>query len=876
MTVPNVDRSSLLRRVTSSRARIVVLTAPAGYGKSHFTRTLAASVSRAGTTDCSDMHDAASAVRALLQGLGPFEGRFEERVARHLVALPTDDSAKARWIDLLDEALARSDGAILTCLENAELLLERPHAIDVVDRTVRFSRRTIVICSRVPLPLAALLRTPPNERYDITVDDLRFTDEEIALLFAGTRTAPATVSRVVAVSGGWPMAVLTFLRAAAEHRLEKALLAADSGAFENLVRYTLDEALGPLTPAARDVLGAMALVGRISQDEISQMASDAPGVVAEIESSPFVARLGAELQVHPLAAAALLKLGARPRELVCRAAARAADPVRAAELYIRADEVERAADILDGALAPFLLGAPRTDVARIIASIDEAVLARHPATHVALLTARGYSVPLARSLAESRAAWRALPQGAPLELRVGVGIMVLNWTILCNRIDEATSVLETLDHDLRELPEDSPPRVVLESWKIFLALRQGRALQWTEVSARLLPFFSSTPSIHAQFCFCLEGPVAFLQGDRRRARDRFEAGVRMGTQDHPDAVQITATINAAFHAWLAGESALFDRYLALLDEASAPNVVNGLRYFLACAAGDDTAAPTGYELPYTIVYAELIAAARATTRLEAAGRCRAAIEASAANGEPWLAAMAHAAHGLAEPDRRRESFRKARAFAAAVEYDAFRASIEALTKKSVPPDWAGLAPLIEVPQKSVFFQPEARYISADGNAVQLTPRETEVLLALTLHPNGRDGATLAATIWPDLPTDAGIKSVKVYVNRLRAKLGDAVPLVSSRNGYALGRTVDLSLFMLEHAIGKSPAPELPEVLERVIHAPGYRLPQWLLTNEWLGPFVRRYDDALRAVRHGRARDAERRGDVAEAERYDVMLADAIT
>ena len=873
MAVPSVDRSPLLRRVASSNARIVVLSAPAGYGKSHFRRMLAATRSPVGTADVTDMLDMASAVRALLRGLGPFESRFEQRVARHLVALPTDGSADARWADLLVEALLRPDGAVMTCIENAELLLERPAAAAVVSRTIGTLHRSLVICTRSPLTLNALLRTPPNERYDITVDDLRFTDDEVTALFDPCGTSMALISRVIAVADGWPIAVLTFLRAAREDRLEVALRAADSGAFDDLIEYTLHEALGSLTPPARGVLGAAALVGRISRDEIGDMTCDAaPGILSEIEHCPFVERVGTGFEVHPLAAAAVLKLGEGPRELVCLAAARAADPVRAAELYIRAGEVERAADILDGALAPYMLGPPRSDVARIVASIDEAVLVRHPATHAALLTARGYSVPLARSLSESRAAWRALPEDAPLELRLGIGMMVLNWTVLTNRVAEAEAIFGALRGAVAELPYDAPPRVVLDGWKYFLALRQGRSLAWADVSARLLPFFSSVDSIHAQFCFCLDGPMAFLQGNRRRARDRFEAGVQFGTQDHPDAVQITATINAAFFAWLAGEEELFQRYLAMLDAASAPNVANGARYFLACARGDDTSAPTGCELPYAVVYAELIAAARARDRTEISARCIAAVEATAADGQPWLAALAWAALGLVEPGRRRESFKKALHIAADVEYDAFRASIATLAKRSVPPEWAGLGRLSETPPVPVFFQPEAGHVTVDGVSVRMSPRETEVLLALALHPSGRDGATLAATIWPDLPSSAGAKNVKVYVNRLRRKLGDGLPLVSSQSGYAPRRAVDLSLFALEHAGRNALASALPETLERVVQTPGYRLPQWLLTSEWLAPYARRYEEALRAVRHRRARDTEKRGDLDEARRYDTMLA----
>ncbi|HSK51012.1 MAG TPA: winged helix-turn-helix domain-containing protein [Solirubrobacterales bacterium] len=89
------------------------------------------------------------------------------------------------------------------------------------------------------------------------------------------------------------------------------------------------------------------------------------------------------------------------------------------------------------------------------------------------------------------------------------------------------------------------------------------------------------------------------------------------------------------------------------------------------------------------------------------------------------------------------------------------------------------------PMAALEIRPEEHAALVDGRPLSLTVRELRLLEALASHPQRiMTRSELYAEVWGRQPR-ADDRSVDVYVSRLRAKLGRALPrtrLIHTHNG----------------------------------------------------------------------------------------------
>ena len=83
------------------------------------------------------------------------------------------------------------------------------------------------------------------------------------------------------------------------------------------------------------------------------------------------------------------------------------------------------------------------------------------------------------------------------------------------------------------------------------------------------------------------------------------------------------------------------------------------------------------------------------------------------------------------------------------------------------------------------IKPEQHAALVDGRPLSLTVRELQLLVTLSAHPQRiMTREELFAQVWGGKPRSDD-RSVDVYVSRLRAKLGEALPgrrLIHTHNG----------------------------------------------------------------------------------------------
>ncbi|MGA7355058.1 MAG: hypothetical protein WBW76_06455 [Candidatus Cybelea sp.] len=868
---PVVDRAELEHRIVNSGASVIELVAPAGFGKTYVARRVAERLGARIAADCRDMETLPSATRALLRALGPFKPAFESRLTQYLVALDPGETSAELWLDVLDEVLAQERNGRICWIENAEMLHEFRWGAVVVDRLIRKGLH-VLVCAREALALPGLSRVPPNERYVVGIDDLRFSDAESEALFP-LGVDRRSIARALDEAQGWPIAVLTYVRAAREGRLQTSWVGANKtyGA-RHLDEYILNEALSGLSAKAKIVLAAVAQLRDCSEQDVDTLSQGANDITTELQASPFVSWSSGQVEVHALASKGL---AAKRQEATCLlrdAAARTAQPLRAAQLYMAAGDAEDAASLLDTVLAPYFLGESKREVVDLVSSLGEDVLTRHAPTWCATITLRAYAMSQHELLSESRSAWTALDAQAPMILRIGVGLTLINSLLFLNHTDEAATIFDDLQRRI-DASGVTGIEITLMGYRAFAQMRSGRCVDVDAVMRAIEPLLRDVPESHASALTSFVSAEAFMRGDRDASRRALSRALEIARGVASPLYLVIGLCNAAFHAWLAGETALFESCMEELIQASGPHVIGGTHHFIGCATSARPAATVaGFEIHYLRAYGYIVAAGRESSAGGKRTAARLALDAAEEDGQPWLRAFCQAIlaciDGAPEPEVQR-----ALELGAIVEYQPLRDGIVMLARGVVPDRWPGLKSLIGDsldPVLRLSFATNEAIV--DGEAIALSRREMELALALALHDGPRDRQTLAAMMWPDAPEADGASAATVYIARLRRRLKNPELIESTRSGYRLKCRVDLDLDRLERIATSGDENPADAEVERVVRSKHSRLAQWMLLSEWLAPYARRYATALEVVRRRRAEVAASAGDELSAALYRRLIA----
>ena len=345
---------------TLTSARVGVVVAPAGYGKTTALAGVQATTSppldRAPhcwlTLDADDADPQvlaaglALAAESLPGGHGPAALLDAGAVPRLVVA---------RVGDLLDMA-----GAQLV-LDEAHHL-GTPQGAELLDRLLGGpgGGGRVVLLSRTPLVLPGLTRLEAaGEVVRLSVAELAFTLDEVAALSTaqGLQLTPSEVRAAHSITEGWPIAVRFLVQAAAQGRVRLSSLDDLDGGeaqLSTLFSYLAQEVLGPLDPALRTLLTQGSVFEELTTDLLESVLDERQAGVlldALAGSGTFLTRAGETYRAHPLLRAHL-RAQLSPGEIT-RLAARGAAffeatgrPRRALAAHLQAGHDGRAAELL--------------------------------------------------------------------------------------------------------------------------------------------------------------------------------------------------------------------------------------------------------------------------------------------------------------------------------------------------------------------------------------------------------------------------------------------------------------------------------------------------------------------------------------------------
>jgi LuxR family maltose regulon positive regulatory protein len=293
-----IERPRLTRLLDETTARVIMLVAPAGYGKTTLARQWLAKRPRVWFEASTASADVAGLVRKLGQALLPFGGPHDEEILEMLRSVH-DASVLEAVASLQAERIDPWPEDAWLAIDDYESVAASESSSTYIELLLRASTINLLLTSRV-MPTWA---TPRKRLYGDYViverEELTMTDAEAREVLSGreSRGVPA----LIAAAAGWP-AVLGLASLTTAQELGGVLP-------QTLYDYFADELYQRASPALKSALPQLSLLRTVTHELVASGfgASDATKVLEEGEELGFLTPRGSEFAFQPLLRAFLLR-----------------------------------------------------------------------------------------------------------------------------------------------------------------------------------------------------------------------------------------------------------------------------------------------------------------------------------------------------------------------------------------------------------------------------------------------------------------------------------------------------------------------------------------------------------------------------------------
>ncbi|MGA3039091.1 MAG: winged helix-turn-helix domain-containing protein [Vulcanimicrobiaceae bacterium] len=659
----------------------------------------------------------------------------------------------------------------------------------------------VTLCTRAAFSLRSGRFAAPNETLTLGAEDLRFDRIEIAHAL-GKPAEDQLVARVESLTGGWPMAVFLIARLLEQGKLFVLDQAARADDLDTLYDYLAEQIFESLDVEKRDLLTAIALLPEPTLADVKRFTGEENRKVNVrnlTEMAPFVTtEQSGACNVHPLMLAMLReRFSDRKPKLLQRiadAALAEGDVVRAAQVFFAAGDQHAAARALD--FGGLYISATMPAVAEIMSAIDADVLVQFPAMWSSATIARALLIEPTQWMREGEFVWRSLTGLEHIAVRAGVAMSLANSYANDGRFADALALCDEFEASLTD-EERSLGHAAAELFRGGVSLYAGQAIDGPTYWATVAPLMND-PVTKAFAGYDFVARLHRLNGNRTDERAELERALNLALGTKLPLVIVIIAMDAAFGAWLSREDALFERYMAVLEEHSFASVSNGCRIFIDAVRGKIDDLVTGTEKIKTRAYAYVIAASNAPDLARAKALALQAVAAGDHSAQPFAQVLARVCLATLDPERRSSILEEARAIAAQVASERFRADLDRVIagqpKRTM---WAHLIERLNSRKggpHGVFLTlnlVEAKVVDVHGDTVALTNREFELLAFLSLGKRAYTTEEIVDAVWAD-SAKSGFESLKVMISRIRQKSRIHSIVQSSPGGYvATGIRTDL-------------------------------------------------------------------------------------
>jgi hypothetical protein len=537
-------------RLRAAAPRFVVISAPAGFGKTRLVDAFTADRPPLATMvyDCRatpDLLDLTNSVRfALLE-------RVRGRAARQIA------SSMAEAEELLFEVWRSASGPRTIVFDHAEALLDDRDGHALLERLLAIPQRTrsVVVSSRRAVSLPAASFALPHETIAVGADDLRLDVPEIRVLLEPAG-AGGHADAVAGLTGGWPAAVL-FLRTCAQDGSLTAVLDDPAGAAAARLHEYIDrEVIGGSDTAERAVAFVCAALPSAAETDLDSFLGAelaARGVRSLAGEGLLQRRDNGDCVLQALVAATLCarhaeEVGAMTARIAASFARTA--PLRAAPLLATVGDV-RGAEIAYGharAEAPD----DQLDFESSLraARVDRQALLDNLALFNAATQADYYGVDIEDWLAQAQEALRRAGDAAPEETRAVTIMMTVIRFALVGRWDDGHAFL---DVERARLPAEDA--VVERGFLLLRAMLEAAADRPVDLPAlrKRLGGDLAEGYLRALFARRVASSVAALHGRASEALRELEIAYNRAEAYGRRSYVVELAMLACFEAWRAGD-----------------------------------------------------------------------------------------------------------------------------------------------------------------------------------------------------------------------------------------------------------------------------------------------------------------------------------
>jgi|GEM_PF-2038084 DNA-binding winged helix-turn-helix (wHTH) protein/tetratricopeptide (TPR) repeat protein len=873
MTLP---RSRLLTRLLASEARVVRLSAPAGYGKSSLARLFARQFEHYAICDCTNVSDLVDfAARALSALAGESQGSGDSAALTRL-RLHAIEADEATWSRSILGAWKGRQERSLFILEHGEAIEGAGPIMALLGDLLatRPAERVVLISSRVALPLRASHYLAPNQILTLSREELRFNAEEAASIFEGCDVPPTIVDRMVRLADGWPSVLLLLaLFVQYDANIETLIERLERVARADMHEHLVHEVLTAFTPDMMSTLLAMAAIPNATLDDIAAATGirHATPIIDRLLHLPgFISSESGAYQVHPLVLKTLRSShGADLADDLLRAAQeyeRAGEFLRAAELYTACANAHAAAGALDR-LPAALFQQPPTRLIDALTKIEMSSLCAYPNLWIAALPWRRQNVDSAHLYDEGSQLQAASGDSISLQKRLRVRLAMLAQEI--GRLAEARALVEACKgrSSLDESPEE---RRLLLMTSAVIAAKQGRFAEADQFADE-----ADAVQIARNGRFEPErGLVAMekarLFGDWLGALKLSEEALYAAQRNGVISRIATAARAVAWSAWYCNDDALVTAANEMLEACGSSEVSAFARSVQAALSPFSADAPTADPALHV---ARWHAALITTNAGQAEDLFDQAIRGIDTTENVFLQIMMRASAALLLPTQRRRLL-EARVIAQRIESPPLQASLELLIDSPRPSDYGifkymaarvARSPL-KVRQDILYVDVVRGRVRRGSELVHVSDRGFELLVALALMPNGTSKEALASAIWPGLDVEAALNALKMCVSRTRVQIADRDAIQSTKRGYSLGERVAIDVHEFERLLRSIRGVEafgdpIRRQLQEAAGSLGAREREYAGSWAWFAPCATHLDELQRELTLLLTKDAFKRDQV---------------
>jgi ATP/maltotriose-dependent transcriptional regulator MalT len=287
----------LFALLDQSKARVRMLIAPAGYGKTTLAEQWVGREGRVGVwyTARSASTDVAALALGIARASTAIVDDCDHRLREHLRALPDPAQNVETLAEILGEDLAEWPSNAWLVLDDYHELAEEPRAEDFVEALVALSPIQVLIASRVRPRWIASKSVLYGDVLELAQDALAMSGSEAADVLVD-REEPSTMG-LVALAKGWPAVIGLASVSLAEVGPDIDQVP------DSLYRFFADEVFGALTLEVQQGLTTLAVAPVLDRELAVALlgAEDAETVSAAALDVGLIAERGHSLELHPLA-----------------------------------------------------------------------------------------------------------------------------------------------------------------------------------------------------------------------------------------------------------------------------------------------------------------------------------------------------------------------------------------------------------------------------------------------------------------------------------------------------------------------------------------------------------------------------------------------